>query len=82
MGCGCGKKRQTYKIKLPGGLTIVKTSEAAAVAYAAKHPGASGFRLVADGMEAFALRGYSARSAGRSLDIVVADAGLGDFTTG
>jgi cardiolipin synthase C len=35
----------------------------------AKHPGASGFRLVADGMEAFALRGYSARSAGRSLDI-------------
>jgi len=36
---------------------------------AAKHPGASGFRLVADGMEAFALRGYSARAAGRSLDI-------------
>lgn len=35
----------------------------------AKHPGASGFRLVADGMEAFALRGHSARSAGRSLDI-------------
>lgn len=36
---------------------------------AAKHPGASGFRLVADGMEAFALRGHSARAAGRSLDI-------------
>jgi putative cardiolipin synthase len=36
---------------------------------AARHPGASGFRLVADGMEAFALRGYSARAAGRSLDI-------------
>ena len=35
----------------------------------ARHPGASGFRLVADGMEAFALRGHSARSAGRSLDI-------------
>lgn len=34
-----------------------------------RHPGASGFRLLADGMEAFALRGYSARSAGRSLDI-------------
>lgn len=36
---------------------------------AAKHPGASGFRLVADGMEAFALRGHSARAAERSLDI-------------
>lgn len=39
MACGCGKKRQTYKVKLPGGLTITKTSEAAAVAFAANHPG-------------------------------------------
>ena len=36
---------------------------------AARHPGESGFRLVADGLEAFALRGYTSRAAGRSLDI-------------
>ena len=36
---------------------------------AARHPGLSGFRLVADGVEAFALRGLTARAAGRSLDI-------------
>lgn len=41
MGCGCGKRRQTYVVKLPGGLKITKTSEAAATAYAAKHPGAT-----------------------------------------
>lgn len=42
MGCGCGGKaaRQTYKVKLPGGLTVTKTSEAAALAFASKHPGA------------------------------------------
>jgi putative cardiolipin synthase len=33
------------------------------------HPGASGFRLVFDGVEAFALRAASARAAGRSLDV-------------
>ena len=33
------------------------------------HPGASGFRLVADNMEAFALRLVSTRLAGRSLDV-------------
>jgi putative cardiolipin synthase len=33
------------------------------------HAGASGFALVADGVEAFALRALSARRAGRSLDI-------------
>lgn len=38
--CACGKKRQRFIVKLPGGLTITKTSEAAALAYAAKHPGA------------------------------------------
>lgn len=39
--CGCGGKgkRQSYKVKLPGGLTITKTSEAAAVSFAARHPG-------------------------------------------
>ncbi len=35
----------------------------------AEHPGASGFRLVFDGVEAFALRAASARAAGRSLDL-------------
>ena len=35
----------------------------------AAHPGQSGFRLVFDGVEAFALRAMSARAAGRSLDV-------------
>ncbi len=41
MACACGKakNRQTYKVKLPGGLTVTKTSLAAATAFAAKHPG-------------------------------------------
>lgn len=34
-----------------------------------QHPGESGFRLVSDGVEAFALRGLSARHAERSLDV-------------
>jgi putative cardiolipin synthase len=33
------------------------------------HPGQSGFRLVADGTEAYALRAYGAQAATRSLDI-------------
>lgn len=33
------------------------------------HPGQSGFRLVSDGAEAYALRAYSAQAATRSLDI-------------
>ncbi len=44
MGCGCGKgkaKREKYTVKLPGGMTVAKTSEAAALAFAAKHPGAT-----------------------------------------
>jgi putative cardiolipin synthase len=35
----------------------------------AAHPGQSGFRLVGDGTEAYALRAYSAQAATRSLDI-------------
>jgi putative cardiolipin synthase len=35
----------------------------------AAHPGQSGFRLIFDGVEAFALRAMSARAAGRSLDV-------------
>jgi hypothetical protein len=44
VGCNCGRgraKRETYKVKLPGGLEVTKSSEAAAVAFAAKHPGAT-----------------------------------------
>jgi len=41
MGCNCGgKKRESYVVQLPGGLRITKTSRAAALAFAAKHPGA------------------------------------------
>lgn len=40
MACSCKNKDQ-YKVKLPGGLTVTKTTEAAAVAFAAKHPGAT-----------------------------------------
>lgn len=42
MGCSCGKgkaKREIYTVKLAGGLKVTKTSEAAALAYSAKHPG-------------------------------------------
>jgi putative cardiolipin synthase len=42
--------------------TLVGTAEA-------KHPGASGFRLVAEGTEAFVLRAHSAQLAARSLDV-------------
>jgi len=41
LACACNKKRETYKVKLPGGLTVTKTTEAQATAYAAKHPGAT-----------------------------------------
>jgi putative cardiolipin synthase len=34
-----------------------------------RHPGQSGFRLVSDGPEAFAVRAHSARIAGRSVDV-------------
>lgn len=40
MACSCGKGRKTYVVQLPGGLKITKTTEAAATAFAAKHPGA------------------------------------------
>lgn len=43
MACSCkgGAKREKFTVKLPGGLTVTKTSEAAAVSFAAKHPGAT-----------------------------------------
>lgn len=42
MPCACKDraKRGTFKVKLPGGLEVNKSTEAAATAYAAKHPGA------------------------------------------
>lgn len=41
MGCACGKGRKVYQIKLPGGLKVTKNTEAAALAFAAKHPGST-----------------------------------------
>lgn len=43
MACACRdkKKRETYKVKLAGGLTVTRNTEAEAKAYAAKHPGAT-----------------------------------------
>lgn len=43
MACSCRdkKKRETYKVKLTGGLTVTRNTEAEAKAYAAKHPGAT-----------------------------------------
>ena len=38
MSCAC-KGKKTFKVRLPGGLEISKSTEAAAVAFSAKHPG-------------------------------------------
>lgn len=42
MACACKNRngRGNYQVKLPGGLTVTKTTEAAATQFAAKHPGA------------------------------------------
>lgn len=37
--CSCNKKNKKYAVKLPGGMTVNKPTEAAAVAFATKHPG-------------------------------------------
>ncbi len=40
--CNCKKKTSgSFKVKLPGGLTVTKRTEAEATAYAAKHPGST-----------------------------------------
>lgn len=41
MGCACKGRasRGTFVVQLPGGLKVTKSTEAAATAYAAKHPG-------------------------------------------
>lgn len=40
MACACSSKRQRFTVQLPGGLKITKNTEAAAVQFASKHPGA------------------------------------------
>lgn len=41
MGCACKGGKTIFKVKLPGGLTVTKRTEAAAVAFAAAHPGST-----------------------------------------
>lgn len=43
MACACKNKtkRGQYKVKLPGGLTVTKSTESEAKTFAAKHPGAT-----------------------------------------
>ena len=41
MACACkDKAKKRFTVKLAGGLTITKSTEADALAFAAKHPGA------------------------------------------
>ena len=43
IACSCKNKgkRETYKVKLKGGLTVTRNTQAEAMAYAAKHPGST-----------------------------------------
>ncbi len=43
MACACKNEanRTQYKVKLAGGLTITKNTEAEAKAFSAKHPGST-----------------------------------------
>lgn len=42
MACACKNKAKTkFKVKLAGGLTITKNTEAEALAFSAKHPGST-----------------------------------------
>lgn len=43
MACGCKNKakRGQYKVKLAGGLTVTKSTEAEAKSFAAAHPGST-----------------------------------------
>lgn len=40
MACSCKSKREKFTVVLPGGTKITKSTESAATAYAARHPGA------------------------------------------
>lgn len=39
--CSCNKNREKFTVTLKGGIKITKSTEAAAKAFAAKHPGAT-----------------------------------------
>lgn len=69
--CGCARLPPRPQLPHESALAVgTQTRLDALVAPTTEqHPGLSGFRLVIDGDEAFALRGLSARNAGRSLDI-------------
>lgn len=41
MACACRNKGKAFTVKLPGGLKVTKSTEAQALAFAAKHPGAT-----------------------------------------
>lgn len=44
MACSCGKNKtagKKFSVKLPGGLTVTKSTEDEATKFAAKHPGAT-----------------------------------------
>lgn len=41
MACACKNKNKRYTVQLKGGLKITKSSEAEAIAYAAKNPGST-----------------------------------------
>lgn len=40
MACACGKNKKRFTVILKGGIKITKPTESAALAFAAKHPGA------------------------------------------
>lgn len=42
MGCNCKKRTgNRFQVTLPGGLKVTKSTEEAATAFAAKHPGST-----------------------------------------
>lgn len=49
MACACKNKtkRDQYKVKLPGGLTVTKATEAEAKTFSAKHPGSTVTKVAA-----------------------------------
>ena len=69
--CACARLTPRPQLPHEGALALGANTplDALVAPTAEQHPGLSGFRLVVDGDEAFALRGLSARKAGRSLDI-------------
>ena len=47
MGCACRDKKAKFQVVLPGGTKITKSTESAATAFAAKHPGSKVVKLAA-----------------------------------